>query len=73
MPHIAYGTRMSPSQIRYAWTRPMTSSQNIRLNQSPRGGAPDAVGLAAYSNTPAPKSIENRPIIFRSKTTLVKM
>ena len=64
---------MSPSQIRYACTRPMASSHHIRRNQRPRGGRPLSVDLAAYRRTPTPKSIENSPIILRSKTTLVKM
>ena len=32
-----------------------------------------SLDLAAYNKTLVPNSIENRPIIFRSKTTLVKM
>ena len=39
--------------------------------QRPRGAAAP-LDLPAYSNTPAPKSIEKSPIIFRSKTTEVK-
>ena len=51
----------------------MARSHPILRNQRPRGGCPLSVDLAAYKRTPTPKSIENSPIILRSKTTLVKM
>ena len=45
----------------------------MRRNHRPRGLLPPSRDLPAYNNTPAPNSIEKRPIIFRSKTTLVTM